>query len=62
MIPVFLDSARKHKNLVRTYKNWLPDEDFLVHSIAWDLGVLAPTGLAAPGVPTRLGPTPVDII
>jgi hypothetical protein len=26
MIPVFLDSARKHKNLARTYKNWLPDE------------------------------------
>jgi hypothetical protein len=25
MIPVFLDSARKHKNLARTYKNWLPD-------------------------------------
>jgi hypothetical protein len=26
MIPVFLDSARKHKNLARTYKNWLPDD------------------------------------
>jgi hypothetical protein len=28
MIPVFLDSARKHKNLARTYKNWLPDADW----------------------------------
>jgi hypothetical protein len=25
MIPVFLDSARKHKNLACKYKNWLPD-------------------------------------
>jgi hypothetical protein len=25
MIPVFLDSARKHKNLAHTYKNWRPD-------------------------------------
>jgi hypothetical protein len=25
MIPVFLDSAHKHKNLAHTYKNWLPD-------------------------------------
>jgi hypothetical protein len=30
MIPVFLDSARKHKNLARTYKNWLPDD---IHTI-----------------------------
>jgi hypothetical protein len=28
MIPVFLDSARKHKNLARTYKNWLPDANY----------------------------------
>jgi hypothetical protein len=41
MIPVFLDSARKHKNLARTYKNWLPDEKDNIsqsasNKIAWD--------------------------
>jgi hypothetical protein len=30
MIPVFLDSACKHKNLACTYKNWLPDVAALV--------------------------------
>jgi hypothetical protein len=36
MIPVFLDSARKHKNLARTYKNWLPD---VVEGMAAGIGI-----------------------
>jgi hypothetical protein len=33
MIPVFLDSARKHKNLARTYKNWLPDAPYAIQTL-----------------------------
>jgi hypothetical protein len=37
MIPVFLDSARKHKNLARTYKNWLPDGQGSIKELSEDL-------------------------
>jgi hypothetical protein len=53
MIPLFLDSARKHKNLARTYKNWLPD--------AGRVPVVGP-GRESHGVsPMRVGPGRVSV-
>jgi hypothetical protein len=37
-------------------------QNFLVHSIAQELGILFPMGLAAAGAPDKPGPALVDMV